>query len=254
MEWLKLWIPFVGTILGIGANVYISFRQSKKQNEFQKKLNHQQQEFQKEMTQKQIDANLKAKARIEWINEVRSLSASIISGFAEIKKNNTHFEDRYLEISKDAELLKLYFGAFEESDSKKIDESILLNKTSNKNKNAHIFKFIDSMLDDYSEFGIKKYKLNLKEYSKYQDEIKRYEEHMMEYCTVETDEFGNLEIVPTDEGWFAHNFYFGEVQELKRKSTKYYWYMREYDSKITMFEKIISIYLKLEWDTAKKGE
>lgn len=86
MEWLKLWIPFVGTILGIGANVYISFRQSKKQNEFQKKLNHQQQEFQKEMTQKQIDANLKAKARIEWINEVRSLSASIISGFAEIKK------------------------------------------------------------------------------------------------------------------------------------------------------------------------
>lgn len=73
MEWLKLWVPFVGTILGIGANVYISFRQSKKQNEFQKKLNHQQQEFQKEITQKQIDANLKAKARIEWIQEVRRL-------------------------------------------------------------------------------------------------------------------------------------------------------------------------------------
>ncbi len=62
MDWWNLWVPFVGTILGIIVNVCINRSQTKK--------NH---ELQKEITQKQIDANLKAKARIKWIQEVRQL-------------------------------------------------------------------------------------------------------------------------------------------------------------------------------------
>ncbi|HGF8064931.1 TPA: hypothetical protein QFQ28_000657 [Enterococcus faecium] len=73
MEWWKLWVPFIGTILGISANVWINYMQSRNQKDFQEELNDKQQEFQKEITQKQIDANLKAKARIEWISEVRRL-------------------------------------------------------------------------------------------------------------------------------------------------------------------------------------
>lgn len=68
MEWWQLWIPFGGTIAGIFANVYINYRQTKKNEELQK-----------EITQKQIDANLKAKARIEWISDVRELVSEYIA-------------------------------------------------------------------------------------------------------------------------------------------------------------------------------
>ncbi|EIP7779620.1 hypothetical protein LT126_000879 [Enterococcus faecalis] len=68
MEWWQLWIPFGGTIAGIFANVYINYRQTKKNEELQK-----------EITQKQIDANLKARARIEWISDVRELVSEYIA-------------------------------------------------------------------------------------------------------------------------------------------------------------------------------
>lgn len=67
MEWWNLWVPFVGTIIGIIVNVWINVSQNKKNQSFQEK-----------MKQKEIDANLKAKARIEWISEVRNISSEII--------------------------------------------------------------------------------------------------------------------------------------------------------------------------------
>ncbi|EOS7971798.1 hypothetical protein DW601_RS12595, partial [Enterococcus hirae] len=67
MEWWNLWVPFGGTIIGIIVNVWINVSQNKKNQSFQEK-----------MKQKEIDANLKAKARIEWISEVRNISSEII--------------------------------------------------------------------------------------------------------------------------------------------------------------------------------
>ncbi|TKN41381.1 hypothetical protein DVW91_09255 [Enterococcus faecium] len=75
MEWLRLWIPFIGTLAGIYVNYRISQNNSEENKEFQKN----QKAFQKEIAQKQIDANLKAKARIEWITEVRNLVSRYIS-------------------------------------------------------------------------------------------------------------------------------------------------------------------------------
>ncbi|MBA5256024.1 hypothetical protein [Enterococcus hirae] len=51
----------------------------KQQEEFESQMLVQQQEFQERITKKQIDANLKAKARIEWISDVRELVAEYIS-------------------------------------------------------------------------------------------------------------------------------------------------------------------------------
>lgn len=73
MEWWQLWVPFGGTIAGIFANVYINYTQTKKKEVLQK-----------EITQKQIDANLKAKARIEWIALVRGLVSEYISNYYKI--------------------------------------------------------------------------------------------------------------------------------------------------------------------------
>ncbi len=77
-------ISLIGTI---GITIY-NQRSVKKQNEenegtqrmvrasqkdFEVQMLAREQEFQEKLTQKQIDANLKAKARIEWISEVRRL-------------------------------------------------------------------------------------------------------------------------------------------------------------------------------------
>lgn len=82
-------------LIGVGISVFGTFciavynkHNTKKQNEeneethrmvrssqkdFEVQMLARQQEFQEKLTQKQIDANLKAKARIEWIQEVRRL-------------------------------------------------------------------------------------------------------------------------------------------------------------------------------------
>ena len=54
-------------------NRKIQEKLEKNQRDFQNSINKSRIEFVREMTQKQIDANLKAKARIEWISEVRRL-------------------------------------------------------------------------------------------------------------------------------------------------------------------------------------
>lgn len=117
MDWWNLWVPFVGTIVGVFANLYINYKQAKKNEELQK-----------EITKKQIDADLKAKARIEWINDVRKMSANLISSLVDIKNMDKDYEERLVEVSKEAELLKLYFGSYKTDELKTYDLKVLMNK------------------------------------------------------------------------------------------------------------------------------
>ncbi|NSV25970.1 hypothetical protein HRH32_13450, partial [Enterococcus faecalis] len=78
----------------------MNYRQTKKNEELQK-----------EITQKQIDANLKAKARIEWISGVRDKTSELVSLLLSLQKEKTVFYEQWLEIEKVSELLKLYFNS-----------------------------------------------------------------------------------------------------------------------------------------------
>lgn len=105
MEWWKLWVPFCGTILGIFANVWVNINQNKKQQEFQKEMNNEQQKLKKEMIKTQIDADIKAKARIEWIKSVRDLASKLIcksSDLSRIVITTTDYTQRYLEVKSEA--------------------------------------------------------------------------------------------------------------------------------------------------------
>lgn len=124
----------------------------------------------------------------------------------------------------------------------------------NQNKNVQIFKFIDTMLDDLDEKGIAKYQSSSKKYDEYKLKFKKCEEAMRECYTVEKNELGNYEEVIVKEKEALYDHIYGELQDLKKESSVYYHNLRQYDQRITDFEKIISIYLKIEWDKAKKGE
>ncbi|EHU5000376.1 hypothetical protein BOI99_RS08600, partial [Enterococcus faecium] len=80
-----------------------------------------QQEFQEKLTQKQIDANLKAKARIEWINGVRQKSSEFISLLLSLQKDEVVFQEQWLKVEEVSELLKLFFNT---SEKKQIETEI----------------------------------------------------------------------------------------------------------------------------------
>ncbi|EMF0508745.1 hypothetical protein H5O67_001937, partial [Enterococcus hirae] len=101
------------------------------------------------MKQKEIDANLKAKARIEWINGVRQKSSELISLLLSLQKDEVVFHEQWLKVEEVSELLKLFFSSIKikeleteiyvEEDKIIISESvqiILFNENNNEEKNS----------------------------------------------------------------------------------------------------------------------
>lgn len=91
------------------------------QKDFEVQMLVRQQEFQEKLTQKQIDANLKAKARIEWINGVRQKSSEFISLLLSLQKDEVVFQEQWLKVEEVSELLKLFFNT---SEKKQIETEI----------------------------------------------------------------------------------------------------------------------------------
>lgn len=261
MEWLKLWIPFIGTLVGI----YVNYRISKKNSEESKEFQENQEAFQKKMTQKQIDANLKAKARIEWITEVRKMSANLISSLVDIKNMNTDYEEKLAEISKEAELLKLYFGSYKTDEIKCYDLKVLMNDESNDDKNPHMFLYIDNLLQIYGTKERKEVAQNKKIYNRLHEENKtiinkldKISQYTVEVIEEEGDEDEEVEVYTAEIAKEGHE---EEYFRLKREfllglsqKNLYRSKLDEYYNRTEEFEKIISVYLKLEWDRAKNGE
>lgn len=104
-------------------------RMRKEQQAHEEKLIEQQQEFEEKWNQKKIDADLKARARIEWIQRVREATTAFISsGYSMIriidKLDTGKIRECYEVINEKCELLKLYFGPDESGDNDKIVSTI----------------------------------------------------------------------------------------------------------------------------------
>ena len=78
------------------------------------------------MEQKKIDANLKAKARIEWINGVREKSSELISLLLSLQKEEIAFHEQWLKVEETSELLKLFFSSKTIKDIEKISMSKMI--------------------------------------------------------------------------------------------------------------------------------
>ncbi|MFO4991888.1 hypothetical protein RCK81_23660, partial [Salmonella enterica subsp. enterica serovar Enteritidis] len=63
------------------------------------------------------------------------------------------YEERLVEVSKEAELLKLYFGSYKTDELKTYDLKVLMNKKTNDGKNPHMFLYIDDLLQIYGKKG-----------------------------------------------------------------------------------------------------
>lgn len=103
MEWWNLWIPFmgtlitfIGTLITLSVNVKSNKKQAENNRKFTEKMNDSQSETQKQLliqknefekvfVKQKIDADLKAKARIEWISQVRELVSTYISELSKLE-------------------------------------------------------------------------------------------------------------------------------------------------------------------------
>ncbi|EOA3385387.1 hypothetical protein ACH0DO_000765 [Enterococcus hirae] len=208
MEWWNLWVPFGGTIIGIIVNVWINVSQNKKNQSFQEK-----------MKQKEIDANLKAKARIEWISEVRNISSEIIIHTVSIQNVVRNY----------GLALKYYYN---QKNITSINEQNIINSR----------KLIELQ----------------NKYKEYENEFYDKHNLVFSLCQKlllfsETDE--HRKIIQCIEAVYKNNDALAILTSDKNFDKKKF---KELDSKypdlIENFTTEIKRYLKVEWDKAKQGK
>ena len=192
----------------------------------------------------QIDANIVWTARVEWIQNVRNLTAEFISAVNNyILSDNIELRKRNFEIVwEKSRLLILYFGP--DADGLVDDNSNILDKHSNKAKNEKIVKLIQDICD-----GAETYFLNLQWISQHESSLSRCKE-----CKDSEDIFETCEIIECGQL---------SADEQNRKCESYKNYNmecvhnyvvqnNEFKSKITTLIEAMRIYLKIEWNRTKE--
>lgn len=69
----------LSAIVPVLLTIYITSQQEKRNKKFQEKINNSNNEFQQNMIQMQIDADITARARIEWIQSARNTTVDFIN-------------------------------------------------------------------------------------------------------------------------------------------------------------------------------
>lgn len=254
MEWWNLWVPFGGTIIGIIVNVWINVSQNKKNQSFQEK-----------MKQKEIDANLKAKARIEWINGVRQKSSEFISLLLSLQKDEVVFQEQWLKVEEVSELLKLFFNT---SEKKQIETEIyvknnkiilenegkrvLYNENDNKNKHIYIRRYIKCLIELYQSGSYQHILKSRKDVFKVFKNSSLKEADYIFNKGIDSEEKAKQKLDESDlDDYLSNKINLESNEQLYVDLTKR---LINYHEAIDNFSEIIGIYLKIEWDKAKEGK
>lgn len=213
------------------------------------KINKSNEKQQSDLQQKNIDANLVANARIEWIQNVRRTTAELISQYFLIINtvDEEILTEALLKTKEKTELLILYFGP----DTKK--EKNIYNEKDNSGKNENIVNFL-MMLANKTDLYYKDAVSD--KLIKLENVRKRRLESLSEYVIG-----WEYEEVELDNGRVYQNP-IPKIEETEKESLK------ELDEQIeklknitediredlTILRNIIRIYLKIEWNISKLGK
>ncbi|MDO7870660.1 MAG: hypothetical protein Q6A81_05015 [Enterococcus casseliflavus] len=230
-------------------------------------------EFQRRMEQKKIDANLKAKARIEWINEVRHKSSDLISLLLSLQKKEIDYHEQWLKIEEASELLKLYFS-YNDTENVSHDisfgddgiefseraESIIENNDDNKGKNKYLRRCIDVLVDNFRDDSYRNILGNKRKLLRAQNDSLYQLDDLTDYVPTEEIVFDdgfrapNYDAIPKKGCEADYNEIDGKIKIISINLKKVDKKLEGYHKAINQFSIIISLYLKIEWDKAKNGE
>lgn len=234
-------------IIAAGASVIVSIFnlihnciQAKKNKNFQEKVTDIIQNKEDQRTKMQFDANIVWAARVEWIQNVRNLTAEFITNLNKFMFSEDNItRKKYLElIHAKSNLLILYFGPDKQSNTK-VD---LFDQTSNISKNEHIVKLIENINDNASAYFWRK------------SEIENYQNStsLCQNCKASSDIYENCDFINNtmseDEVKKSCNNHIdncsNKINDLRQEN-------QAFKDSIQDFTKIMRIYLKLEWNRAK---
>ncbi|EGO9277490.1 hypothetical protein DSM24_01735 [Enterococcus faecalis] len=223
---------------------------------------------QKKIAKQQIDANLKAKARIEWISGVRDKTSELVSLLLSLQKEKTVFYDRWLEIEEVSELLKLYFNSkmneevnseiYIEQNKIIISEtatSIVLKENDNINKHAYIKKYIECLVELYKDDNYKKISKEIRFYHDLINEL--YEDNLEYWMLYEQSKLVEIKNTPPEkleDEDYNYSAAENNIKHYQRKIKEIEVSLTNYQKAIEFFTTVISLYLKIEWDKAKEGQ
>lgn len=221
-----------------------------------KKIHDDNTKFQDEWNKKTIEANLIAQARIEWIQNVRKTTSKLlVHYFSMLDTSNLDQLDQELLASQEQnELLILYFGNEKDSECSGISRrEILLNRESNQGKNDML---VMSLIDLAKNFGEYVNCIKIDKTNKLKQAVndarrqmydnmemivvgQEYIEEINEYLPIQEDRYRKEDIIALHKA----------EDELKKEKQR----VEKLQNDLILIRDAIRIYLKIEWEIAKKG-
>lgn len=199
-----------------------------------------------------IDANITANARIEWIQNVRNCTAEVISQYY-TALNETDVDKILMHIiaaRKNMEMLILYFGPEDCKDENTID---MFDEKTNNGKNDLIVKFLINISKDFVTYyeNTKKGLVERAEQKFSVAESKLYKS-VIGTASQEEVEVGGETFLNTEYLFekTAEEQYEKARIELSQAKALY----TILDGRLIWLRDAMRIYLKIEWNKAKKGK
>lgn len=207
------------SLVSAGAIAIVSAIQSRKSqletNSLTEKLN-----------QINVDANLKASARIEWIQNVRNTTSKVLSAYYAILRSlsDEDLPDLFKDAYEQTQLLMLYFGC----DKVENVDIELMSKDTNQGKNELIIDLLEGMQN----------KTDLFVCGRINNQIERDQQKIEEF----------LELSQGNE-----TNYSDQIDKLREEILLLNNLPNQIKSDAKKLREAISLYLKIEWDIAKNG-
>lgn len=246
----------IAAITSIFATIFAwrSFKITKQGNEqnlaVNKEITNNVQKAEDKRTEAQIDANITWSACIEWIQNVRRVTAEFITAyykFIHTEDNDNIEQNKNLELIQEKKaLLILYFGPDSNNESNKKAQDIC-DRTTNNGKNEIIVNLINEICNQLSVYFTNKH-----EHMKYCDCLNKCyscenTENEKKY-SCEKPPYEGYSINFTEEDCIAFQ------KDSQEKKEMYLQQMQRLHNNIGLFTEAMRIYLKIEWNHAKKRE
>ncbi|NBK96822.1 MAG: hypothetical protein EOM50_02160 [Erysipelotrichia bacterium] len=139
-----------------GYSIYITKKGNKENIESNKEISSKVQEAENIRTEIQVDANIIWKARVEWIQNVRRVTAEFVTTlykYVHSDPSDTNELNKNLEMLREKKcLLILYFGPDELDIIDKLKAQNIYDKNTNNEKNEMVVDLINSLFNSSREY------------------------------------------------------------------------------------------------------
>lgn len=238
---VTLVISLISGVLTV-VKMYLDYKKEKKDRGSQEKIAESVQEAEDNRTKIQIDANVVWTARVEWIQNVRNITAELLATVNNyILSRDIETQKKNLEVIREKkELLILYFGP----DKKSNAEVDILDNTSNESKNEKIVELINKIYEGAYYYFQKSNLINQHHNNVLKCKSCECSSDMYESC--EIVENGNMLFDEQDRRCKEYKDYNLQIEH------KYVLENDELKKNISKLTEVMRVYLKIEWNRAKE--